>query len=214
MESEMARHQTQSRIEKLRRAWLVIVLFGTSPCCSPDSPAKNSVGVSATNLGVPTGNRAHAPVRAESTSSEEITVPDPSPTEPVTAVMTIRPKVVSVGETAQVLVHIRIASAHFIHAQDEAHGPFVPVAVNATLPAGVEPVGDWQVPKPEKGRGNSLVYRDSVLLRRTLKAVSSSAPQTFTVVGELQYQVCTDELCWPQGKLKLSAPLTIQSQRR
>ena len=113
---------------------------------------------------------------AKRSSIEEIAVPDPSPSEPVTAVMTIQPNRASVGETVEVLVHIRIASAHFIHAKDDAGGPFVPVAVNTTLPTGVEPIGDWQVPTPEKGRGNSLVYRNSVVLRRSLKVVSSSAP--------------------------------------
>ena len=98
---------------------------------------------------------------AKRSSIDEIAVPDPSPSEPVTAVMTIRPERASVGETVEVLVHIRIASAHFIHAKDDAGGPFVPVVVNTTLPKGVEPVGDWQAPTPEKGRGNSLVYRNS-----------------------------------------------------
>ena len=147
-------------------------------------------------------------------STEKVPVPDPSPGEPVTAAMTIQPNRAAIGETVEVLVRVRIASAHFIHAPGEAGGPFVPVAVNVTLPAGVEPVGDWQLPPPEKGRGNSLVYRDSVVLRRSLKVVSSSAPETLTVTGELRYQVCTDELCWPQGKLQLSAPLTIHSPRR
>ena len=58
--------------------------------------------------------------------------------------MTIRPERASVGETVELLVHIRIARAHFIHAKDDAGGPFVPVAVKATLPEGVEPIGDWQ----------------------------------------------------------------------
>jgi len=114
----------------------------------------------------------------------------------------------------EVLVHIRIAGAHFIHAQDDPGGPFVPVTVNARLPEGVEPIGNWHFPTPDKGRGNTLVYRDSLTLRRTLRVVSGSAPATLTVIGELQYQVCTDELCWPLGKIELSARLTIESQPR
>jgi Disulphide bond corrector protein DsbC len=214
MESKMARHQPQGHIAEPRQAWLVIVLFGALPGCGSDSTAKKSVDVGAENFSVPTASRAHALATAVAIGIEEISVPDPSPTEPVTAVMTIQPKRASVGETVEVLVRIRIAGAHFIHAKGDAGGPFVPVAVNTTLPEGVEPIGDWQVPTPEKGHGNSPVYRNSVLLRRSLKIVSSSAPETLTVIGELQYQVCTDELCWPQGKLKLSAPLMIQSQPR
>jgi hypothetical protein len=108
----------------------------------------------------------------------------------------------------------RDRAAHFIHAKDDAGGPFVPVSMNKTLPDGLEPIGDWQIPTPEKGRGNSLVYREALLLRRLLRVVSRSAPATLMVIGELHYQVCTDELCWPQGKLELSVPLTIESQPR
>jgi hypothetical protein len=59
--------------------------------------------------------------------------PDPSPREPVTAVMNIRPKRASVGETFEVVVHTRIASVHFIHAKDDAGGPFVPVDVSIKI---------------------------------------------------------------------------------
>ena len=92
-----------------------------------------------------------ADVATASSSVEEIAVPDPSPSEPVTAAMTIRPKSVSAGDTVEIVVNIRIASAHFIHAKDHADVPFVPVAVNTTLPEGLTPIGDWQFPTPEKG---------------------------------------------------------------
>jgi hypothetical protein len=59
--------------------------------------------------------------------------PDHSPSEPVTAVMNIRPKRASVGETFEVVVHTRIASVHFIHAKDDAGGPFAPVDVSIII---------------------------------------------------------------------------------
>ncbi len=158
--------------------------------------------------------RADQFVSSLATDVGENAVPDPSPSEPVTAVLTVRPERASAGETVEALVRIRVAGAHFIHAKDDSRSPFVPLTMSTTLPEGVEPVGDWQFPTPEKGRGKSLVYRDSVLLRRSLRVVSSTAPRTVAVIGELQYQVCTDELCWPKGKLKLSAPLMIQPPRR
>jgi len=210
----MARHQVQNHIAEPCRAGLAILLLGILPSCHSESTARKSVDLNAQHVSVPIASRAHSDATAVPTNIEEIAVPDPSPTEPVTAVMTIQPKRASAGETVDVLVRIRIASAHFIHAKDDAGGPFVPVAVSTTLPKGVEPIGDWHFPTPEKGRGDSPVYRHSVLLRRSLRVVSKSAPETLTVAGELQYQVCTDELCWPKGKLKLSAPLTIQSQLR
>jgi Disulphide bond corrector protein DsbC len=160
------------------------------------------------------GTKAPDPAAPAATRIKEISVPDPTPGEPVTAVMTIQPNRAAAGETVEVKVRVRIASAHFIHAPGEAGAPFIPIAVNAQLPAGVEPVGDWQLPPPEKGNGTALVYRDSVVLRRSFKVVSMSTSESLLVTGELRYQVCTDELCWPRGKLQLSAPLTIHSPRR
>ncbi len=214
LESEMARHQVQNHIAEPCRAGLAILLIGILPSCHSESTARKSVDVNAQHVSVPIASRAPTDATAVPTTIEEVAVPDPSPSEPVTAVMTIQPKCASVGETVEVLVHIRIASAHFIHAKDDSGGPFVPVTVKTTLPEGVEPIGDWQIPTPEKGRANALIYRDSVLLRRSLRVVSRAEPENLTVVGELQYQVCTDELCWPKGKMKLSAPLVIQSQPR
>ena len=210
----MARNQTQSPIVGSCHVWLLIGLLGIMPGCGSDSTAQNSGDASAKSVSAPTERRERPVAAALVTSTEEVSVPDPSPAEPVTAVMTIRPDRAVAGETVEVLVRIRIASAHFIHAPGEAGGPFIPVSVNATFPAGLEPIGDWRFPPPEKGRGSALVYRDSVVLRRSLKVVSSPRPEPLTVTGELRYQVCTDELCWPQGKLQLSAPLTIHSPRR
>ena len=210
----MARNQTQSPIVGSCQAWLLIVLLGGLPGCGSDSTAQNSRNPSARNLGAPTERRERHVAAALVTSAEEVSVPVPSAAEPVTAVMTIQPSHATAGETVEVLVRVRIASAHFIHAPGEAGGPFIPVSVNATFPAGLEPIGDWQLPPPEKGRGSAVVYRDSVVLRRFVNVVASSGPSALNVTGELRYQVCTDELCWPQGKLQLSAPFTIQSPRR
>ena len=159
-------------------------------------------------------SRADEFVSSFAPNMKQAAVPDPSPSEPVTAVITVQPERASAGETIEAVVRIRIAGGHFIHAKDEARSPFIPLTMNMTLPDGLEPLGDWQFPAPEKGRGQSLIYRESVLLRRSLRVVSSSEPKTLTVMGELQYQVCTEEICWPKGKLKLSAPLMIQSPRR
>lgn len=145
---------------------------------------------------------------------DETAAPEPSASNPVTAIMTIDPPGAFVGETVEVRIHIRIASAHFIHAKDDARGPFVPVEVKTELPAGVEPAGEWQFPTPETGREQALVYRDSVVLRRSLRVVSCIQPATPKLLALVQYQVCNDEVCWPKGKLELTAALTIQPPRR
>ena len=208
----MARHEPQWQPAALPFPWLVIVLLGLLPGCGSDTAPTNAAGVRPGSTAAPTVIPEHADAATIAAATEEVSAPEPSPSDPVTAVMVIRPQRASVGATVELVVHIRIAPAHFIHASDDAGGPFVPVAVKLTLPDGVEPVGDWQRPTPETGHKNSLVYRGPTLLRRTLRIASNSRPETLEVTGELQYQVCTDELCWPQGKLDLSASFTILSQ--
>ena len=110
---------------------------------------------------------------------------------------------------AELLVAVRVARAHYLHAEADHGGTFTPLRIEATLPPGVEFLGDWSFPAPKKERGIDI-YRTSVPLKRTLKV--TSAPADSKVTGVLRYQACNDELCWPPGKLELSAPLSIQAE--
>jgi hypothetical protein len=113
--------------------------------------------------------------------------------------------------TAELLVAVRIARAHYLHAEADHGGNFIPLGIETSSPPGVEFVGDWSFPAPERGSGGVPVYRNSVLLKRTLKFTTpSSLSRDVTCV--LRYQACNDELCWPPGKLELSALLPIQAE--
>lgn len=128
--------------------------------------------------------------------------------------MVIRPESAKAGQTVELLVAVRIASAHYLHAADDSDTTFVPVAMSLVLPDGIEAVGEWQFPAPISVHGHSMGYRESIFLRRSLKVLPTALPQTLRLMGALHYQACTDELCWPKGTMELSAPLTIQSQTR
>jgi hypothetical protein len=122
--------------------------------------------------------------------------------------MACHPVDLRAGATAELLVAVRIARAHYLHAEADHGGTFTPLKIEATLPPGVEFVGNWIFPSPIAGRAGVPIYRDSVLLKRSLK-ITSLPPQTLNVSGVLRYQACNDELCWPPGRLELSAPLSI-----
>ena len=139
---------------------------------------------------------------------------DPSASEPVTATMVVRPASAVAGGEVELLVYARVARAHYLHAATNSREPFAPVTMNLTCPDGLEVMSDWQFPPPERGPGNSLVYRDSIVLRRSLRVLPNIAAQTLLVTAELRYQACTDELCWPPTAIELSTPLPIQIQRR
>lgn len=137
-------------------------------------------------------------------------VAEPSPSEPVKAALACRLASLSPGTTGELLVAVRIAGAHYLHAEADHDGTFRPLEIEATLPTGVEFIGNWIFPAPETGRGGVPIYRNSVLLRRMLKI--TSAPPTPDVTGVLRYQACNDELCWPPGKLELSVSLPTQAE--
>jgi hypothetical protein len=134
-------------------------------------------------------------------------VSDPSPSEPVKAVMACR---TTGSATAEILVAIRISGSYYLHAEADHGGIFTPLKIEATLPPGIEFVGDWSFPTPEKERGIA-VYRTSVLLKRSLR-ITTRTRDSPKVIGVLRYQACNDELCWPPGKLELSSPLPIQAE--
>jgi DsbC/DsbD-like thiol-disulfide interchange protein len=146
--------------------------------------------------------------------TEDVFVPEPSPSEPVKAAMKIRPASVSAGGTVEILVAIRVAGAHYLHAARGPGDKFIPLGIDVTLPAGVEATKEWEFPVPTTGRAGAPEYRDSILLKRSLNVSSSLPPQTMVFNGELRYQACTDELCWPAGRMKLSAPLLILTKPR
>jgi hypothetical protein len=174
----------------LRTSW-ALVLLGQLTGCGPGQ-ASPQVTVHQTVLTPKPPTQA---VTAPLIPKPDPVVPEPSPSEPVKAVMECR--------TEELLVAVRIARAHYLHAEADHGGTFTPLKIEATLPPGVEFIGDWVFPEPQKERGIAI-YRMNVLLKRKLKVISATAK----VTGILRYQACNDELCWPPGKLELSAQLS------
>lgn len=149
-----------------------------------------------------------------SQKADELSVPDPSPSEPVKAVMEFRPGSVSAGAEGELVVSIRIARAHYLHAKADPGGKFTPLGIEVELPSGIAGTRDWQFPPPETGRTGAPVYRERVLLRRPLRVKSSAAARSLVITGKLRYQACTEDLCWPPRTLELSAPVSIQPMSR
>lgn len=156
--------------------------------------------------------------RIESNDGDEVarcfSVLNPSPSDPISAAMKIRPEKLAAGETAEILVYARIAAGHYVYAANNSTGVFAPTTVKVTLPSDVEALGDWQFPAPEWRNGDAFVYRNSFLARRSIKVLAGAAPRTETIAGELHYQACNDELCWPPDKADMRATLVIGSKRR
>jgi hypothetical protein len=190
--------------------WIASLLIGLGTGCGANT---REIPSEPSPAGLPQ-EQVVAPIQrqpityAPSDALDPPAVPEPSPSEPVRAVMACRP---SGRVTAELLVAVRIARAHYLHAEADHGGTFTPLGMEATLPAGIEFAGDWAFPPAEAGRAGVAVYRNFVLLRRSLR-VASPPPKTLTVTGVLRYQACNDELCWPPGKMELSAPISIRTE--
>jgi hypothetical protein len=123
--------------------------------------------------------------------------------------MAIQPARALAGETVELVVQVRIAAAHYLHARGAEQEPFTPVSLDLMLPAAAETEGDWQLPAPQRIDANSLGYFDRLVLRRRLRISSRARPQVLHVRGVLHYQACTAELCWPAATMQLAGSLEI-----
>jgi hypothetical protein len=213
-EPDMMRKRPTLDIPARCHSWRGIVLVGLLTGCSSDPPVVDSVDERANKSSEMAVGVDHAYTAGVATDADLLSVPEPSPSEPVTAAMKIRSESAPSAGTFEILVFVRIARAHYLHAANKSGEPFIPVSINLPLPQGFEALGDWQFPPPEKTKANTLGFRNSIVLRRSLKVLSTAPSQTMIVTGELRYQVCTDELCWPPGKIELTSPLPIRSQPR
>jgi hypothetical protein len=145
-------------------------------------------------------------------AQSEFEVPEPSRTEPVTARMDASRQTLSAGDAFELVVRARIIGGSHIYPLNQAEKPFVPTTLQLTLPNGVEVAGDWQASEPSRAKGGEKVYTGSVVFRRQLKIGSAAAMGRLSLKGELQYQVCTAEVCWPPKTISLSTAITLEQE--
>jgi len=143
-------------------------------------------------------------------ASVEIPAAEPSAHEPVTAAMKADPAPVKAGNTFQLLVRIRIADGHHIYGANPKSKTFTGTSVSLELPDGIESVADWTAPTPSVAPDGEPVYTNSVTFSRTLKLNGAAASGALSLKGELRFQVCDDQLCWPPKTIAIASTVTVQ----
>jgi hypothetical protein len=143
-------------------------------------------------------------------SSAQISVPEPTRTEPVTARMQASRETLRAGDAFELLVRVRIAGEHHIYALNSAQKPFIPTTLKLVMPDGVEATEDWSAPQPGQGKDGEKIYTDTILFRRPMKLRTGVHDDKLSFSGELRYQACTGELCWPPGTIALSTTVSVQ----
>lgn len=149
------------------------------------------------------------------TATEAAIAPDNTSSElPVTASMEATPRALMAGQTFQIVVHVTVANAHHIYATNSIGKPFVPTTLEVTLPAGVETTGPWIPPEPIRRGNGDLIYTDSISFVRPARLKMNIPSGRRSIAGELRYQACTEELCWPPRTLQFSASIEVHSIKR
>lgn len=129
----------------------------------------------------------------------------PTAEQPVQASINCRRVPSAAKATWEVVVDVRIAEDHYLHAPDEKHPDFIPLVANITLPQGGQVLGEWQYSEPQVEH-DLPVFRDRVQLRQHIEIAGDVAPASVIPV-QLSYQACTSTLCSPPASLQLSANL-------
>jgi hypothetical protein len=142
-------------------------------------------------------------------ASPEITVPDPSPAEPVKAAMRMNADKTVAGSRCEVVIRVRIAAGHHIYAMDAAKKPFLPTSLVLKLPEGLETDGEWMADEPTLTKTGQQVYTESVVFRRRCKVRPNVSAGSVFITSKLHYQACNTELCWPPQTINLSTVLAI-----
>lgn len=145
-----------------------------------------------------------------SPKENEFAVAEPSAHQPVTAAMKADHADIEPGNNFEMIVRVRIAEGHHIFAASPKSKVFTGTSISLDLPAGVESVSDWSEPAPVVARDGENVFTNSVVYRRTLKLTDASHSGPISFKGELHYQACNDQLCWPPNSIPITATVAVQ----
>jgi DsbC/DsbD-like thiol-disulfide interchange protein len=127
---------------------------------------------------------------------------------------TAQPVDLTVGSTAEAIVHLTIQSGYHINANPPSY-PYLK-ATELEIPAGEGvSVGFITYPNPITKQfsfsDKSLaVYEGELQLKIMLKADKSAKQGERSLAARLRVQACDNEVCYPPGVLDLSVPVRIK----
>ena len=114
--------------------------------------------------------------------------------------------VVSPGHSTPVQFTFRIQNPYHINSSNPLQPELIPTQVHFSLPGDVA-IGRLQYPAgelrsfPFDPSTKLSVYSGDVVIRGMVVAPGNAATGTYTVHGELKYQACDNNACYPPKKL-------------
>lgn len=127
--------------------------------------------------------------------------------------------VVSPGGHAPVQFTFRVQSPYHINSNQPTAEELIPTQLHFSLPGEVA-IGKMQYPAgklmsfPFDPSTKLSVYSGDFVVRGVVVAPTQSATGTYTIHGELRYQACDNNACYPPKKLPFTFNVTVGTRGR
>jgi DsbC/DsbD-like thiol-disulfide interchange protein len=153
-----------------------------------------------------------AALAAASTASAQVHRPTPTITTEIASAR-VKP-----GASARLRLKVALPSGLHVQSNKPRDPALIPTALTLRVPPGVT-VLRTTYPKPtdlaQPGRGEPLsVFSGSFTIDIDLALATSVRPGALEVPGELRYQSCTDQVCFPPSRAAVTWHLKVGDRAR
>jgi DsbC/DsbD-like thiol-disulfide interchange protein len=116
--------------------------------------------------------------------------------QPVIARAGLVPAAIRAGESAALVVAVKIKPGWHIYAPGGVSSFAIPTRVEVKLPEGIAPITGWKYPPGIAKQGREeLIYENSVVISGSLKSVPGLRPGRRSLVCSVCYVVCDENVC-------------------
>ncbi len=177
---------------------LILLLISIPGCTNSDSPIPDDLPVDV----------APSPAIDQPLAQVNVLVDDPDSTNVVTLGMALEPAQAEPGEMVTLAVRMRIATDWHTYAMNQPTDIQIPTTLKLALPAGLEEVGDWDIPPAHPLDESTYAYENEVTFRRFVR-VKEGASGSQEIRCEVGYQACTAESCLRPTSATIDATLEV-----
>jgi hypothetical protein len=130
---------------------------------------------------------------------------------PVSAVLTLEPGRVKLGDEVTLTVQLKIEPLWELRALGD-HSETMATQLELHLPGDVATDGDWQAPPSTRSISpdGHPVYVDQATFRQKLRVKPDASPGGRPIECRVNYQACNDQQCLEPAAVKLVAKLTVE----